>query len=356
MPRLSPRTRALLATAVPLSLGVLAAPAPAAPAPVVSGTLGWTQHNVYNAAPVRTVLGHITNPAAGSGSAGTVAGSGGVSVTGPAGVAYPAGVGPTSPRALPADSPATIAASAYTFSYPATGGSFDPATNSGTVELSGTVTFTGYPWLAPSPPPAITVVDPQVVLDGTSGRLFASGQGNPAPTDVYTRAGGPLFTLDLSNAEAVFYADGSRGLRNIVPTLGLANVFGSAGQYVPGVSGPDRTPNSYGSFSLRVRTDPAPSLTGPRGETGAAGTNGTDGRDGAAGASVRRVLAHLRAAPYAGARSRRVVVQRHGSVLATGTLRRSTLSLTVRPGAAITAGAYNVRLWGGRQLRSIRLG
>ena len=84
---------------------------------------------------------------------------------------------------------------AYTIGFPTgTGGSYDEYTGKGTIELTGTLTFTsaahGF---------TISVEDPQLKLDGNEGQLFASGvrSGDPA---TYDRSK-PVFDLDLTRRD-----------------------------------------------------------------------------------------------------------------------------------------------------------
>ena len=142
--------RKALARTLPLSLliaGALAAPAPAAT--VTSGELEWTQFNVYElAAPQgtnRTWLGYVTGgPPLANGAATPSDGATGDPVT--------------AASARGADQ-------AYTIGFPTgTGGSYDEYTGKGTIELTGTLTFTsaahGF---------TISVEDPQLKLDGNDG-------------------------------------------------------------------------------------------------------------------------------------------------------------------------------------------
>src|SRR5688500_15952786 len=105
--------------------GIALAAAPARAADVESGALSWTSAAVYNsgspAGTDRTWLGYVTGPGfLGNGTATPSDGATGDTVT------------PLSPRG-----PET----AYTWSYAATSGSYDAATDTGAIELDGTVTF-----------------------------------------------------------------------------------------------------------------------------------------------------------------------------------------------------------------------
>jgi hypothetical protein len=222
-----------------LLAGLALAPA-ATGATVRTGGLDWTMANVYESSAAqntnRTWLGYTTSPPPlASGSATPSAGATGDPVT------------PASAKGVD---------QLYTFGFPATGGSFDPAAQSGTVELDGTVTFRsdmhGF---------SISVEKPQIVLAGATGQIFGSGTNTGG---TYDRSGGAIFDLDLNHAQVTDAADGTRTIAGIVPriaTEGLVFPAGSRG-YARG-AGPDRTPNTFGSFTLRVKVaDEAEALTG----------------------------------------------------------------------------------------------
>jgi len=295
--------------------GLALAAAPAAAAPVTSATLDWRSVKVYDtAAPAgtdRTWLGYVTSPfPLANGSASAADGASGATVDG-----------------------ASAAGATYAFSYPATGGDYEPATGEGTILLDGAVRFVSPP---PGAPPAgghgfaISVEDPRLELAGEQGRLYASGLRSGTPS---TYAGAPVFDLDLSQATVTLHADGSRTIAGIVPSVAETGaVFPSP--YVAG-SGPDRTPNTFGSFSLRVRVAPTPAVAVP-------GPAGPPGPAGAPGRVVRLQTAVLRRAPWPDGRRHRVAVLttkgRH--VLARG----SVLARTIR--VRLAADAPRARLRG----------
>jgi hypothetical protein len=317
-----PRTLASRAGLAGLAALALAA-APAAAAPVTSATLGWTSVKVYDSgAPAgtdRTWLGYVTSPfPLANGSASASDGATGATVDA-----------------------ASAAGAAYTFGFPATGGDYEPATGEGTIQLDGTVSFTSPP---PGPPPSgghgftITVANPRLTLRGNEGRLIASGLRSGSPAGY---ADAPVFDLDLSQATVALHADGSRTIAGIVPSVAeTETVFPSP--YVAG-SGPDRTPNTFGSFALRVRVAPMPAVAVP-GPAGPAGPQGAPGR------VVRLQTAVLRRAPYPGGERHRIRLLRTKGrrVVATGSLRARTVRVRLLAGAPVgrLCGVYLLRIAG----------
>lgn len=219
-----------------LLTGLALAPA-AHGAAVTGGSLDWTMANVYDSSAAqntnRTWLGYVTSPPPlASGTATPSAGATGEAVT------------PTSAKG---------ADKLFTFGFPATSGAYDPATRTGSIELDGVVTFVsqmhGF---------TISVEDPQLVLSGATGQLFGSGKNSSGS---YDRGGGAIFDLDLGAAQ-VSEDDGVTTIAGIIPavaTEGLVFPSGSRG-YAKG-SGPDRTPNTFGAFTVTLRTA-AEGLTG----------------------------------------------------------------------------------------------
>jgi hypothetical protein len=319
-PRLRPRRgrrRPLLFLLAGLLL--LAATATCAQAATVtSGHLDWATANVYDsAAPAntnRTWLGYVTGPpplAAGSASAS--GGATGDDVT------------TTSPRG--AD---TIA----TFGFPLASGTYDPASGSGSIELRGTVTFasTAHGF-------TITLQDPKLVLAGSSGQLFASGQGSTSQgASTYDRSS-PVFDLDLSAATTTDWPDGSRTIAGIVPRLATADyVFPP--NYAAG-AGPDRTPNTFGAFAVTLSstTPSSPANAGTSPQTGASTPAGavalgrlTGKAHGGTKARKRVVVTLSRVLAANPTKSYKIKLTAHGRTIATGTLHGRTLTLNVRKG------------------------
>lgn len=236
-------------TRPPLSLASLALlalvpSASGAAAPVVGGSLAWNQANVYNALPERTFLGHTTNPGLPSQgkSNGTALATAGATTVDPVG-ALVGGVTPASGRGVD---------QAFTFRFPAASGTFDRESRTLDVTTTGTLTYAQYPELTPTPPPAIALSGLRITLSGATGAVYADVAG-PSGVD----PAGPLFTLNATQAQILPLSGGRYLVANLVPTLAKVNVFGSAGQYAAGVAGPDRTPNTWGGFSLVVDTQAA---------------------------------------------------------------------------------------------------
>jgi hypothetical protein len=259
-----------------LSLAALAGATGAASAAPVQ--LEWTQVNVYDgAAPSntdRTWLGYLTRSGCGPGCAN--------------GSATPSN-GAAGPTVTPGSDRGPDKANTWTFD--ADGGSINANTLQGSFDFVGTLT--NY-----SAGHAINIVlnDPTIVLNGDgTGSFKASGTGvapNPSapgysPSDPDYSTGFTdleIFSLDLSNAVCTLSWNGTTTLSNIAPTLTALKFF--TGSYPVG-SGPDRSPNTFGTFSLVGVPCAAKGDTGAQGPIGPAGAAGTNGQDGAAGPAGR---------------------------------------------------------------------
>ena len=223
-------------------------------------------------------------------------------------------------------SPLTPSGTLATWSYPSTGGTYDVSSGTGTVTFDGAVTFFSP---APGGPPngghgfTISLTDPRVVLAGDHGQLFAGGvtpAGPPgSPSSPYDSTK-PLYDLDLTNADVTLHADGSRTISGIVPSIATAQLAFPP-NYAAG-AGPDRTPNTFGAFSLRLKTDSAGGSAGPAGPAGPAGRAGAPGRD---GKTIRLQTALLRKAPFAGRQSHAITLSKNGDVVASGSVRKRTI-------------------------------
>ena len=291
MARLRPR---LLLLSLALVAGAASA-APASAATVTGGSLDWTAANVYETgAPTgtnRTWLGYVTGPPPlAVGSATPSAGATGDTVD----------TGSAAGRPL------------YTWSYGATGGSYDEYTGTGTIEYTGVLTFnsTAHGF-------TITVDNPQVVLNGNTGQVFASGQSSGG---TYDRSA-PLFNLDLSNSDVTLHADGTRSITGIVPSLATANTAFPANYAGRRRAGPDA------QHVRRLRSAAAPGgrrrlpRPGRPGGADRPGRSRGPARPGRAGkATVQR--ARLKRAPFPGGRSHQVVVMtKRGRMVTTGRVR-----------------------------------
>lgn len=365
MPRRSPRLRLLAPLLAAAGLAI-------APGAAQAGvTLDWTMENAFaSGCSVSglncTSLGHVTNPAPGSGANGSAIPSGGATLVGPGGDPF-AAVTPQSPRGAGQD---------YTFSYPASDGLIDTDLLSGEMQFEGAVSFS-----APPPPAGhgftYTIENPRLVLHGDgTGLLYASGVhtvGAPGSEPVPYDETEPILDLDLDGisgpptypaATWKLRADGTRTLTGMVPSIDNGG-YAFPANYVTG-AGPERTPNTFGSFALTIAPDSGPQ--GPAGPAGSPGAPGAPGATGAAGPvgpigpagprgrrgprgkrgkpgkpARRRQVSRLARAPYAGRRTRKVRVTRAGRVLATGTVRGRVLRLRLTRGRKRIRGVVTLR-------------
>jgi hypothetical protein len=338
----TPRLRRPAALLAAVALATAAAPAAASAATVTGGHLNWTQYAIYESTSPpstdRTWLGYVTGA--------------GFYANGTATPIAPA----TGPTVTPATTPRD-ATTGYTTVFPTTSGDYDPNTGVGAIETGGTLEFasTAHSF-------TITVEQPLVVLDGLSGQIFASGEGG-GDTPTYDRSQ-PLFNLDLTDATVILKADGSRVLSGIVPSIATSNQVFPA-PYLAG-AGPDRTPNTFGSFSLAVKIDPD-DLTGPAGATGATGPAGAAGPAGATGAkgatgpagpaaTIRSVTAILAKAPFRGKGSRKVsVVNARGKTLASGSVKGRVLKVTLAKAITALSGKVTLKVTGSKSTATIRI-
>lgn len=310
-----------------LAAAALLAAAPAAAAAdftVTGGKLDWTMANQYAGGgdAARTWLGYATNtaPVAGPPAAGKIEPTAPATATGPTGAPVTI-IDGTSPRG---------AEQLYTLSYPvaAAGGTYTDM-GVGSVELEGTFTFTvhGFP---------ITLVNPLVKLDGLTGTLAASGSatdrgGATAPFD----RSKTQFTLDLSNATVTLRANGARTINGIVPVSTADTALAGFG------------PNSrrFGTMSLTLGLQSAPTQIGAAGRDGTNGkdgVNGTNGANGANGRDAALAIIRLAKAPFA-TRAEvhvRLIDRATGTTIARGTVERRTLRLGVLAGTKLKKGTY----------------
>jgi hypothetical protein len=335
----TPRLLALAA----LATGAAALPAAAQAATVTGGHLDWTQVNDFSFAPggAMTWLGYSTSgtPINAKGTASPIAPATGDTVT------------PASTRAADAT---------YSWAFPNASGTYDATDGTGTIEVEG-----GLSYLAPPPPDGhgfdISIESPEIVLDGLGGQLYASGKGG-GDNPTYDRSQ-PLFDLDLSNAEVTLKADGSRLITGIAPSIATTDTA-FPDTYAVG-AGPDRAPNTFGTFSLTVKTDggdtgaagPA-GVAGPMGPAGANGKDGVNGTNGKSGTSVtiRSVKAVLAKAPFKGSATRKVTVYSTKSKkLAAGTLKGRVLKVTLASKVTSLSGKVKVKVNGAKSTTTVSI-
>ncbi|HEX5926339.1 MAG TPA: HtaA domain-containing protein, partial [Baekduia sp.] len=284
---------------------------------------------VYNSGtPQRTWLGYVTGD--------PMLGQAGGSATPTAPATGPT-VDTTSPRGVSAT---------YTTVFPSTAGTYDANTGIGTIELDGGLTFT-----SPVHMFTIAVNQPTIVLNGNSGKIFASGAGGGA-TPTYDRTQ-PLLDLDLTGSTVTLMADGSRILSDIVPSIATAN-WAFPSNYGAG-AGPDRDPNTFGSFALTLRLAPDPGPAGPAGPAGVAGPAGPAGPVGPA-VTIRSVKAVLAKAPFKGNATRKVsVLNSKGKTLATGTIKGRVLKVTLAKTIKSLSGTVKLKVTNSRSTTTIRI-
>jgi hypothetical protein len=253
-------SRLLTAASATVFAAVAFAPAAgAAPVTVTSGTADWSQTNVYvgGGTNPRTWLGFVTQPGSGRGqSAGTATASNGATVVFPDGSTQSV-VTPTSPRYSAVTTDAAYP-DTYAFKYGSAAGTVDADAKTADITTTGTVSYVQFAGQTnPPEQPPIKISNLHVVLTPTGGQVFAAIENS---TKVYDPAT-PLYTLNTSAATFTTGSDGAVTVSGLVPTLAQADVFAANGTYPAGTSGPDRTPNTWGSFSLKLTlkaADPVP--------------------------------------------------------------------------------------------------
>ncbi|MDX8150081.1 hypothetical protein SK069_00620 [Patulibacter brassicae] len=352
-------TRVRRSPALPLlALVGLAAAAPsasAAPESVTSGNLNWSTVRSFNtAAPAnteRTYWGYVLR----SGNSAMGAHTATVTTWGAAWGSSPLLPGPADGSAL-------------SWNFPVANGDFDPDTKVGRVNLLGRLESVSPPSGNPGGQDyTLSIENPTVVFDGsTVAKLYASGAkaAGAAGTAATSYGRLPVFSLDFAATPPVENPDGTTTV-SFVPSV-ATDIFGG---YAVG-SGPNRTPNTFGGFTLTFESQPtaggggtgpqgATGPAGPQGDTGPAGPQGASGPAGPAGpvgpqgargpagaagksAKVRRVT--LRAAPFRGTRALAVQLRsrRTGKVVGTGTVTRRVLRVKVLEGTSLR-GTWTLR-------------
>lgn len=177
--------------------------ATAAPLNIQSGNLTW---QVPHEASPYTLAGYATTIGTVGGATGNVTASGS------------AGGGPITP----ANTPGAGAKVPFTFPVTGTSGTYDPVTQTGTVNLAGTLTFTAHSSTF------LTVVNPTLVFDAPQSiRVVANGevsppQSAPAGTPPVNYGTGParqtVFALNGVNAVRTTNPDGSITISNLIPS------------------------------------------------------------------------------------------------------------------------------------------
>jgi hypothetical protein len=204
-----------------------------------ASTLDWTQTNVYGSAPPagqpvtnRTWLGYVTNPTPFSGAQGTFTPSAGAS--GPT-------VTKTSPRTTD---------NVFTTRFAVVSNTVSAATKTGVVRLRGLVTF-----FSPGPAPSaghdftVTVKDPRIVFDGSAtAKLYATGIKSPG-TGQYDES---RALFDLAVSAVTDNGNGTSTFSGLAPSI-VEGGYAFPENYATG-AGPERTPNTFGSFALTVPT------------------------------------------------------------------------------------------------------
>lgn len=313
-------------------------PAGASAAEVTASKLRWSMVNQYDTSlpsnTNRTWLGYVLNTGAGPQfSNGTATVSDGATLEVPAGWVAPA----LTPTTLDGTAPEGLD-KVYTFGFggnAAGRGTYDPATAKAELEFTGTLAFTVHGL-------GVNLQQPKVVLDGTKGTLTASGLGSPDLRTIvpYDRAK-PILNLDLSDATVTPHVDGSETISGIVPSIASTHLFSAA---YPVGAGPNRSPNTFGSLSIRLAVPPTAAITATpvAGPAGPAGPQGPKGDPGITGASttVRTQTYVLARAPFGGTRAVNVtVLGRKGSPLTVGSVKGRTLKVR----RTLTRGTYRLQ-------------
>jgi hypothetical protein len=209
----------------------------------------------------------------------------------------------------------------FTLGFPASAGGSYTDEGVGSVELTGTFTFTvhGLP---------ITFVDPLITLDGLTGTVKASGttanmQGQAAAFD----RSKVQFNLDLSNATVTLRANGARTINGIVPVSTADTALAGFGP----------SSRRYGTMSLTLGLKSSATT-----QVGATGRDGAAGKDGANGRDATLAIVRLKRAPFATRMEVhvRLIDRATGKTVARGTVERRTLRLGVLAGTKLKKGTY----------------
>lgn len=207
--------------------------------------LGWTQVNVFDtSAPAntnRTWLGYFTQSATGPAAAGTNRGT-----FTPSGEATGDTVTPDSPRGPQAQ---------YRVRFPGVFSHGEPGLWPKVVQFGGVVTYRSQPMPA-GHGITVTLENPRVEFDGsTTAKLYASGTrtiggpGGAGTTERYDDSQ-PVFTLDMTTGGRTKGSTITWSYSQVEPTIAVTgHAFPDS---YPAGSGPDRTPNTFGTFDLTI--------------------------------------------------------------------------------------------------------
>lgn len=283
---------------------------------VTGGKLDWTQANYFASGDnARTWLGYATrvgDPARGFAN-GWVTAVAPATITGPTGAVTT--VDGTSPRLID---------SLYTFGFPVSAGGTYSDLGVGTVDLSGTLDMEAHEDLE--------FKDPRITLNGLTGTLTALGKNLTTTLD-HSKV---QFDLDLSNAQVIQRADGSKRITGIVPvgTAHTAMAGFPAGQTRFGTM----------SLTLAVTEEKTPAVLAGPGATGPAGPAGIAGPAGAAGRDATLKVVRLAKAAFATKHEVhvRLIDRKTKKSIALGTVEGRTLRLSVLSGTTLK-GSYTLK-------------
>lgn len=239
----SPRTMLAAAAAAIASTAALAPSAVAAPVTVTGGTTNWQSARSYGTGLSTTWLGYVlSNPMRPGAAQGSVTAAAGAELVAPDGATR---LTQFDYNDAPTESlPTTL----WNVEFDATGGTVDVATGEADVTATGSVRYWAHAGVMD-----ITIENPRIKLnaDGTGG-VYAGGSHKEGVATEPIDNTKPLFTLDASKSAIAAVGGGKVAITNLVPTMGEVEYFGS--NYKAGIAGPDRTPNTFGGFSLLVST------------------------------------------------------------------------------------------------------
>lgn len=209
-----------------------------------TGSLEWTQLNAFESTALpgsstlnRTWLGYFTNSPGPGSNRGTFTPSEGV-------------IGET----VTPDSPRGIGRN-YLVRFPFESSTVKAATKTGIVRFKGLVSYRSAPMPA-GHGITVTIQNPRIEFDGSdtaklyaTGLRTAGGQSAPGSAEPYDDSQ-PIFTLDLGTNAPRTNADGTVTFVDAAPSV-VATGYAFPAEYAAG-SGPNRTPNTFGTFDITV--------------------------------------------------------------------------------------------------------